>query len=141
MVFPALHRLRVAPRLNLTRGPWELLVRPNNTCRSWSELPFRRSPSATMSTNGILSFVIYLSLRSQIAGRSHWTWKLRFQALAFLAALHLRSWYKFICRSVTGCGAIERLCRTALGNSGLWINENGIEIRSGEMRRLVWWIG
>ena len=95
----------------------------------------------TMTVNGILSFVIYLSLRSQIAGRSHSTRKLRFQALAFLAALHLRSWYKFICRSVTGCGAIERLCRTALGDSDLWINEGEMEIRSGEMRRLVWWIG
>ena len=110
-------------------------------CRSSSEFPFSRSPSATMSTNGILSFLIYLSLRSQLGGPSHFTWRLRLEALALSAALHLRGWYKFVCRSVTGCGAIERLCRTALGDSGLWINEKGIEIRGSEMRKLVWRIG
>jgi hypothetical protein len=91
-----------------------------------------------MTTNGILSFLVSLSIRSQVALSSQPTWTFSLQVLTLSALLRLRGWYKFVCRLVTGCGAIGRLCQTALRDAALLIDEKGIEFRSTEMRRLVW---
>ena len=94
-----------------------------------------------MNANAFLSFLLSLSIRTQRIPSPLHSWRVHLEALAHSTFLRLWRLYKFAFRTITGQGAIERLCRLALKAQTSKIDVKEIEFDTREVRNVIWRIG
>src|SRR5271155_3217402 len=108
---------------------------PKSTC------DFRVSTfDPSMNANAFLSFLLTLSIRQRLSTPVS-PWKFRLETLAFSAVLHLWRLYKSAYRTITGQGAIERLCKSVSPTQTLRTEGKRIEPEGRETKDVVWRIG
>jgi hypothetical protein len=94
----------------------------------------------SMNANAFISFLLTLSIRQRLSTPVS-PWKFRLEALAFSAVLHLWRLYKSTCRTITGQGAIERLCKSVSPTQNFRTEEKQIEFEGRGAKNVIWRIG
>ena len=117
-------------------------------CRSSSRLCFPKSDSdfhvsdfgRVMNTNALLSFLLSLSIRQRLSMPVS-SWKYCLETFALSTFLRLWRLYKFAYRTITGQGAIERLCNSVAHTQTLRNEEKELDISSRELKNVAWRLG
>jgi hypothetical protein len=94
----------------------------------------------SMNANAFISFLLTLSIRQRLSAPVS-PWKFRLGTLAFSAVLHLWRLYKSAYGTITGQGAIERLCNSVLLAQNFRTEEKRIEFEGRGAKNVVWRIG
>jgi hypothetical protein len=94
----------------------------------------------SMNANAFISFLLTLSIRQRLSTPVS-PWKFRLETLAFSAVLHLWRLYKSAYGTITGQGAIERLCNSVLHTQNFRTEEKRIEFEGRGAKNVVWRIG
>lgn len=94
----------------------------------------------SMNANAFISFLLTLSIRQRLSTPVS-PWKFRLETLAFSAVLHLWRIYKAAYRTITGQGAIERLCKSVSPTQSLRTEENQVEFEGRGAKNMLWRIG
>jgi hypothetical protein len=94
----------------------------------------------SMNANAFISFLLTLSIRQRLSTPVS-PWKFRLGTLAFSAVLHVWRLYKSAYGTITGQGAIERLCNSVLPTQNFRTVEKRIEFEGRGAKNVVWRIG